>query len=127
LRWRLRRESRRKNRDKHQREKGELAIHVGLDATILTREGSSLKRLKDKRLFRKGTTTNRRSTKTSTTFCVFLLTGNKQTLILHSQIRGTWKRQAGRVEDVKKARNDSTKPARGLNKKIEREVETPRP
>jgi len=55
------------------------------------------------------------------------LTGNSQTLILHSQIRGTWKRQAGRVEDVQKARNDSTKPARGLNKKIEREVEAPRP
>ncbi|PYT55045.1 MAG: hypothetical protein DMG46_20740 [Acidobacteria bacterium] len=34
------------------------------------------------------TTTNRRSTKTSTTFCVFLLTENFLPLILRIQIRG---------------------------------------
>ena len=44
--------------------------------------------LKGKRLRGNGTTTNRRSTKTSTTFCVFLLTGNILALILRIQIRG---------------------------------------
>src|SRR5690242_2563520 len=52
---------------------------------------------------RKGTTTNRHGTKSSTTFCVFLLTGNSQTLILRIQIRGTWKRQADRVEELKRS------------------------
>lgn len=57
----------------------------------------------------------------STRFCVFRLTGFSHTLILHSQIRGTWKRQAGPVEDAQPARFDFTKPARVLNKKTERE------
>jgi len=45
----------------------------------------------------KTTTTNRRSTKMSTTFCVFLLTDFSHKLILQLQIRGTWKRQTDRV------------------------------
>ena len=44
------------------------------------------------------TTTNRRDAKMSTTFSVFLLTGNLHPLILRVQIRGTWKRQADPVE-----------------------------
>jgi len=56
--------------------------------------------LKGKRLGRKTTTTNRRSRKTSTTFCVFHLTGNIPKLILRIQIRGTWKRQTDRVGDM---------------------------
>jgi hypothetical protein len=55
--------------------------------------------LKRKWLRGKGTTTNRRSTKSSPTFCVFLLTENILPLILRIQIRGTWKRQADRVGD----------------------------
>ena len=50
-----------------------------------------------KRKRRKGTTTDRRDSKTSTTFCVFLLTGKIQKPILRFQIRGTWKRQTDRV------------------------------
>src|SRR5579859_781710 len=46
---RLRREWRRKSKDKHQREKGKKAIHVGLDASILTRERSAPKRLQDRK------------------------------------------------------------------------------
>jgi hypothetical protein len=46
----------------------------------------------------KPTTTNRHSTKMWTTFCVFLLTPFLLALILPFQIRGTWKRQADRVE-----------------------------
>ena len=38
-------------------------------------------------------------------------------MILRFQIRGTWKRQADRVGDVQQVRDDSTKPARVLNKK----------
>ena len=49
--------------------------------------------LKQKRLSRNSTTTNRHSTKKTTTFCVFLLTGYLYPLILRFQIRGTWKRQ----------------------------------
>jgi hypothetical protein len=124
---RLRRESRSKSRDKQQWEEAERAMHVVLDAVSVARDDNLAKVLQQKRLLRKGTTTNRRGTKTSTTFCVFLLTGNKQTLILRFQIRGTWKRQADRVEDAQKVRKGSTKPARVLNKKIEREVEAPRP
>src|SRR5438477_1114834 len=45
------------------------------------------------------TTTNRRSTKTSTTFCVFLLTEYFLPLILRIQIRGTWKRQTDWIGD----------------------------
>src|SRR5215472_5220384 len=37
----------------------------------------------------------------STTFCVFLLTGISHALILHIQIRGTWKRHTDRVGDSK--------------------------
>src|SRR5258707_15644698 len=44
------------------------------------------------------TTTNRHDAKVSTTFSVFLLTGNLHPLILRVQIRGTWKRQADPVE-----------------------------
>jgi hypothetical protein len=55
--------------------------------------------LKRKWLSRNSTTTNRRSTETSTTFSVFLLTDNFLPLILRIQIRGTWKRQTDRVGD----------------------------
>src|SRR5260370_41993580 len=61
--------------------------------------GNDAKVLKQKRLSGNSTTTNRRSTRMSTTFCVFLLTENILPLILRIQIRGTWKRQADRVGD----------------------------
>src|SRR5260370_13596699 len=50
------------------------------------------------------TTTNRRSTKTSTTFCVFPLTENFLPLILRFQIQGAWKRQTDRVGEWIKVR-----------------------
>jgi hypothetical protein len=45
--------------------------------------------LKGKRLSGNSTTTNRHSTKKTTTFCVFLLTEYLYPLILRFQIRGT--------------------------------------
>jgi hypothetical protein len=82
--------------------------------------------LKRKWLSGKGTTTNRRSTKTSTTFCVFLLTENFLPLILRVQIRGTWKRQADRVGDGSRSACGH-EAAQFLSEKIEREVPAPRP
>jgi hypothetical protein len=70
---------------------------------------------------RKGTTTNRHGTKTSTTFCDFLLTGISQAKILQLQIRGNVEAPADRVEDVHQSPG-ATKPARVLSKKIEREI-----
>ena len=67
------------------------------------------------------TTTNRRSTKTSTTFCVFLLTEYFLPLILRIQIRGTWKRQADRIGDEKGPCGLGHEAARVLSEKIERE------
>ena len=82
--------------------------------------------LKGKRLGRKSTTTNRRSRKTSTTFCVFHLTGNIPKLILRIQIRGKWKRQTDRIGD--EARSVwARETARVQSEKIEREVPAPRP
>jgi hypothetical protein len=82
--------------------------------------------LKRWQLRRKGTTTNRRSTKMSTTFCVFLLTENFLPLILRIQIRGTWKRQTDRIGDGVRSvwARDTT---RVQSEKIEREVPAPRP
>jgi len=67
------------------------------------------------------TTTNRRSTKTSTTFCVFLLTEYFLPLILRIQIRGTWKRQTDRIGDEKGPCGLGHEAARVLSEKIERE------
>jgi hypothetical protein len=82
--------------------------------------------LKKKWLRGKGTTTNRRSTKSSPTFCVFLLTENILPLILRIQIRGTWKRQADRVEDGSRS-VCGHEAAQFLSEKIEREIPAQRP
>ena len=60
--------------------------------------------LKNKRLIRNCTTTNRHDGKISTTFCVFLLTENFLPLILPIQIRGTWKRQTDPIGERLKVR-----------------------
>src|SRR6202011_302348 len=77
-------------------EEKQITLHELLDAESVTRDDGKSKTLKRESLAGKGTTTNRRGTKTSTTFCVFLLTGNLHPLILRIQIRGTWKRQTDR-------------------------------
>lgn len=99
-----RRGAKAKRKRKTRQRAGSARFIEELDAAIVARdgrEGNGAKPLQGEKLFRKGTTTNRRGTKTSTTFCVFLLTGISQALILRFQIRGTWKRQADRVEDVR--------------------------
>ena len=95
----------RRKQDGHEKksEYDRQAFHNGLDASSVAREVLQAKALKHKRLTGKSTTTNRRSTKTSTTFCVFLLTENFLPLILRFQIRGTWKRQTDRVGDVRRS------------------------
>src|SRR5258708_19950799 len=72
------------------------------------------------------TTTNRRSTKTSTTFCVFPLTENFLPLILRFQIRGTWKRQTARVRDGSRSVSAHEAP-RVLTTKTEPQVPPPPP
>jgi hypothetical protein len=74
-------------------EEGESASHDRSDAKSVAQEQLARKLLKARRLSGKSTTTNRRGTKMSTTFSVFLLTENFLPLILRFQIRGTWKRQ----------------------------------
>ena len=78
------------------------------------------------KLRRNETTTGRCGTKMSTTFCVFLLTGISHPLILHIQIRGTWKRHTDRVGDSKVRVIPQSGPG-FKRKKIEREVPAPRP
>ena len=82
--------------------------------------------LKGKRLSRNSTTTNRHSTKKTTTFCVFPLTGYLYPLILRFQIRGTWRRQTDRAGDGSRSAW-AHEAARVLSKKIEREIPAPRP
>src|SRR6266436_5264553 len=86
----LRGDARGKDKNKNPRKNEERALHFQLDADSIARDGNVPKAFEAGKLSRKGTTTNRRGTKTSTIFCVFLLTGNSQTLILRFQIRGTW-------------------------------------
>ena len=63
------------------------------------------------------TTTNRRGTKTSTTFCVFLLTPNLHPLILRIQIRGTWKRQTDLIGDGTRSVWDKPRGSPGSKRK----------
>lgn len=82
-----------------------------------------------KRSARKGTTTNRRGTNPSTTFSVFLLTGNLHPLILRFQIRGTWKRQSGpgRGLNGSWSAHGDPRDRQGIKRKIERELPAARP
>src|SRR6267143_1977694 len=88
--FRLRKKRQRKSAPEQQERKK--ASHDELDANSVARDDLLPKLLKQRRLRRKSATTNRRDAKTSTTFCVFLLTENFPALILQIQIRGTWKR-----------------------------------
>ena len=73
------------------------------------------------------TTTNRRSTKTSTTFCVFPLTENFLPLILRVQIRGTWKRQTDRVGDGPRSVGARPRGSPGSKRKNRARIPAPRP
>src|SRR5258708_34753848 len=73
------------------------------------------------------TTTNRRSTKTSTTFCVFLLTEYFLPLILRIQIRGTWKRQTNRIGDETRYVWARPRGSPGSKRKNRARIPAPRP